>query len=174
METYVLQGNRLVGYYKPDNAGHILPGPDGKIVYTARGTFGADVEPLEKRMAGGFCIPAAHGIYYLSFNLRDPLGFATQQELQTITVHSVEDARSIITPNKMDLGLEDTEQAKLNRNPTELDNRIWYVPDARMIVTLPMTNDRLIVHRVDLDEALEKADIDYLFVTSRERPSCVM
>jgi hypothetical protein len=36
-----------------------------------------------------------------------------------------------------------------------------------VLITIPATNDRLIVHRFDVIEAMDKAGIDYLLVSSR-------
>jgi hypothetical protein len=41
-----------------------------------------------------------------------------------------------------------------------------------MIVIIPFTNDRVHVHRFDIEEALDKSGIDYLYVTSTP-PSAV-
>jgi hypothetical protein len=38
------------------------------------------------------------------------------------------------------------------------------------IVTIPAGNDRLVLHRFDAEEALEKSDLDYLVVASLARP----
>jgi hypothetical protein len=35
-----------------------------------------------------------------------------------------------------------------------------------VLVTIPGTNDRLVLQRFDLEEALDKLGVDYLFVTS--------
>src|SRR5262249_57896922 len=47
------------------------------------------------------------------------------------------------------------------------DRRVHFIPDAKLLVTIPDTKDKLVLHRFDLDAALDKAGIDYLFVTSR-------
>src|SRR5262249_15846862 len=47
-----------------------------------------------------------------------------------------------------------------------LDRRVYLVPQAKALITIPLSADKLVVHRFDLDEALEKSGIDYLLVTS--------
>ncbi|HEV3261470.1 MAG TPA: serine/threonine-protein kinase [Gemmataceae bacterium] len=44
--------------------------------------------------------------------------------------------------------------------------RVHYLPTARLLLTLPETNDRVVVRRLDLIEALKKAGRNYLFVFS--------
>jgi serine protease Do len=46
------------------------------------------------------------------------------------------------------------------------DKRIQFVPSADVLVTIPATNDRIVVHQVDVEAALKKCPMDYLFVTS--------
>src|SRR5262249_31130511 len=51
------------------------------------------------------------------------------------------------------------------------DKRINYIPEAKVIVTIPSTDDKLILYRFDIDQALEKSDVDYLVVTSQPPPT---
>ena len=46
------------------------------------------------------------------------------------------------------------------------DKRFHFVPEAKLLVTIPPTNDRLVLRRVDLLRSLAESDVDYLFVTS--------
>src|SRR5262249_3759668 len=48
-----------------------------------------------------------------------------------------------------------------------LDKRLQFIPAAKLIVFIPPSNDRLHLFRVDVEEAMEKADIDFLLVTSQ-------
>ena len=45
-------------------------------------------------------------------------------------------------------------------------DRVHFIPNARLLVTLPLTNDRVELRRFDVEEAMEQAGIDYLVVTS--------
>ena len=47
------------------------------------------------------------------------------------------------------------------------DKRVHFIPGAKLIITIPQTNDQLVLHRFDIEEALEKSGIDYLLVTSQ-------
>jgi hypothetical protein len=46
------------------------------------------------------------------------------------------------------------------------DKRIQFVPAANVLLTLPATNDRIVIRRIDVDAALKKSGVDYLFVSS--------
>jgi hypothetical protein len=49
--------------------------------------------------------------------------------------------------------------------------RIYFIPRAKLVVVFPEGNDRLELYHVDVEEALDKSDLDYLLVTSR--PSAI-
>ena len=58
----------------------------------------------------------------------------------------------------------------MGREAFGADRRIFLIPSAKVLITIPETNDRLVLHRFDLDAALDKSGVDYLFVMS-EPPS---
>jgi hypothetical protein len=50
---------------------------------------------------------------------------------------------------------------------------LFLIPDAKLLVATSQTNDKLILHRFDLDAILAKSDVDYLFVSSRAPATAV-
>jgi RNA polymerase sigma factor (sigma-70 family) len=46
------------------------------------------------------------------------------------------------------------------------EKRIHFVPSANVFLTIPATNDRIVVRRIDVDTALKSSGADYLYVTS--------
>src|SRR5581483_7338635 len=47
------------------------------------------------------------------------------------------------------------------------DRRVHFIPDAHLVVSIPKANDRLVLQRFNIDEAVARSGIDYLLVTSR-------
>ena len=48
------------------------------------------------------------------------------------------------------------------------DRRIWLVPEAKVLVTIPLGKDKLVLRTaLDAADALAKSGVDYLVVTSR-------
>src|SRR5262249_842521 len=47
------------------------------------------------------------------------------------------------------------------------DKRLHFIPAGKLVVFVPASNDKLVLRRFDLDEALDKAGIDFLLVTSQ-------
>ena len=58
-----------------------------------------------------------------------------------------------------------------NRDKLTYDQRLHFLPAAKLVVAIPNTNDRLVLYPFDPEAALEKSNVDYLVVTSRPPPS---
>jgi hypothetical protein len=44
------------------------------------------------------------------------------------------------------------------------DHHVFLIPDAKLLAVLPISKDRLVLYRFDLDALLLRSEIDYLFV----------
>ncbi|HZY83323.1 MAG TPA: hypothetical protein VFE78_00720, partial [Gemmataceae bacterium] len=151
IQTLVLEGSEARGYYIHNTAGHVLPGPDGKVIYTAGGRYTGQVKPLGDRPQGPLvCLPAEQGDYFLSAQGKDPFDRNKKDVRGTLAVHRAGDERPLATLPEVevpaDLGAGGPE-------PLSADKRVHYIPSARLIVTLPATNDRLVLHRFDVNKA---------------------
>lgn len=51
-------------------------------------------------------------------------------------------------------------------NPMMHDKRVFLVPEAKQLITIPLSNDRIVARTVDLEQILRDAPFDFLFVTS--------
>jgi hypothetical protein len=158
IQALVLQGRQARGYYEHNNAGHLVPGPDGQVIYTAEGRYTSQVKPLDNRDRGApFCLPALQGDWFLTVRWKDN-GMGG-----TLAVHQAGDLRPLATlpevelPSRKNLG---------SRERLTVDKRVFFLPSAQVIVTLPIQNDRLVLHRFNVEAALEKSGLDYLLVTS--------
>jgi hypothetical protein len=74
-------------------------------------------------------------------------------------------ARPLAKPDNIEHGIRIDRAA--DRETLGAWRRIYFVPRAEVIVVLPTSNDQIVLHKFDLDAALEKSGIDYLFVTSQ-------
>jgi hypothetical protein len=156
---------------------HIAPGPDGYTAYTGRaGALDADGKPVR----GGdsrpgttpeLTIPSPDAAYYLSIdglggNSARRTGGATATAKITASVHAAGDGTRLFTISDLD------EMNGANHNESSIqddftvDKRFHFVPAANLLVTIPFTNDRIVVRRLDVRKALDKLGGDYLVVTS--------
>ena len=58
-----------------------------------------------------------------------------------------------------------------NRDKLTCDRRLYFLPQAKVVIAIPNPADRLFLYRFDPEAALEKSKVDYLVVTSRPPPS---
>jgi hypothetical protein len=144
----------------------LVPSPDGRFVYSASGVFTRELRQLSGKKRGGALsrpfIAAAHGPYFMRLEGKEwnKLGgdvsfFLEGQERPLARLDGVEGVAG-----------EHISYGKLRDTLTH-DQRVFFIPDARLVVTIPASNDRLILYRFDLEAAMEKSGIDYLVVTSR-------
>ena len=47
------------------------------------------------------------------------------------------------------------------------EQHLFLIPDAKLLVFIPASNDKLVLQRVDIEKLLDKADVDYLYVQSQ-------
>jgi hypothetical protein len=166
---WVLTGKSAKSYgLTGDVAGHITPGAEGRYVYTARGVFTAEGKPVGKLGSysdgSRYCVPAAEGeSFYLNLDIP---GFphGDRQNAGRLLMHLVGDDRPLaaLSPVELPRGIN-----TWDREPFGHDQRLHFVPSAKLLVVFPDTNDRLELYRVDTEELLAKSDRDYLVVTSR-------
>jgi hypothetical protein len=153
-------------------AGHIVPGADGRFVYTARGILSPEGKPVGKMGSysdgSRYSLPAAEGeAFYLRIDVPDfPHGIDRGRGRGNgkLYVHLAGEERPIAELDQVELpkGLNTWGREKFG-----VDRRFFLIPSAKLLVYLPESQDRLRLYRVDVDELLNKADYDYLVVLSR-------
>ena len=139
--------------------GHVLAGPDGKLLFTTFGTrttLFQLADPVDDKV--GFSLPSTSPIYYFT------LTSANEKEMGGLTVRMVGQSRFIARFDQFGHGLKLEE-----RDSTSMGawRRMFFIPQANLFVTLPASNDRLILRRFDVEAALEQSGIEYLVVTSQ-------
>jgi hypothetical protein len=170
----VLTGGQARNYYEHDSAGHLAPGPNGKYIYSGHGVFTNEGKPVGRagtradRHGGSCCVPAHHGNWYLTIPVRDH--FNPEKPIdERIGLHLPGREVPLLHITGIDLGKDVNAYGHGGQGTITTDQRIHFIPNAKVIVTVAPTNDRLVLHRFDVDEALEKSGMDYLFVTSCPR-----
>jgi hypothetical protein len=144
-----------------DISGHVTPSADGKNVFTSHGVFTAEGKHAltagEDGRGGGilYTLPAAEPLpVFLSIKLGK--GPKLSLHLPNERVPAVE-LEQVKLPSKID---------PMDTEPINTDQRVHLIPSADAVVVLPETNDRVVMYRVNLKEALDRSGKNYLFVTS--------
>jgi hypothetical protein len=155
--TLVLKNNTIKTYYDHTSAGHVVPSADGKVVCTGIGLYTNEGKALgaDQRVREA-CLPAYQGSYYLSFKPRQRRG--------GLDVHMIGDARPLAHLEDVEIPI--LSEQWVNHDFT-LDKRILFLPQAKCILTIPTTNDQVVLHPFDVELALENSGLDYLLVTSQ-------
>jgi S1-C subfamily serine protease len=156
VQVMVVDGNRCRIYGNGDSVGHLSPSADGRYVYTARGIFTQEAKRVvysDRLIFYG--IAAAHGPYFVAIRQDGNKWVAA--------LHMAGEERPLLPLPDVEVpdGIDGWD-----RLPLGIDRRIHFIPEARLLVVLPGTNDKLVLYKLDVDQALEKAGLDYLFVTT--------
>jgi hypothetical protein len=61
----------------------------------------------------------------------------------------------------------------IERTDLTIDKRFHYLPAARLLITIPGSNDRLVLRHVDVRDRLRRSGRDYLLVTTRAPATAV-
>jgi hypothetical protein len=166
LQAIVVDGLQAEFFGTRGSVGAGAPSHDGSSIYTSRyGLWTWQVKEIDGTSKGprAFSIPAHGYPYHLSMRAAD--GTRPDKDPgKGVTVHLAGDGRVLATlPHVDDL---QPEIDHWGRSFLTADKRIHFIPDAKVIVVLPYSNDKLILHRFDMDAALAQATFDYLFVTS--------
>ena len=178
--TITARRKALYAIYKSDVAGYLAAGPDGRTVYTGLvGRLDCDGNPIDHAVKPAPAVPAVRTIpssdpaFYLQIDglhVYDPWPASANKEV-TASVHSASDGSRLFVVNGLD---EMAQPAASDRNPEgffikhdfSVDKRFHWVPAANLLITIPFSNDRLVLRRLDFNEALERTGNDYLVVVS--------
>jgi S1-C subfamily serine protease len=174
LQTMIIDGNDAQTYYLHDSFAAAIPSPDGRIIYTPSGILNSELAATGSTAAlgnGSMRIPAIQGNYYLEIDATGRIG-----------VWLAGEPRALVTLPPVDnFGIAEGFSAGLGAFPPTIsprisgasgnaffdrDKHIHFIPDARLIIAIPKTNDRLILQQFEPLQALKDAKIDYLFVAS--------
>jgi hypothetical protein len=156
--------------YSHSSNGHVIPGPGGKVLFTGLGMFtsiGLGI-PGNKAYPGadpnGRYVPAHHGDYYLS--LGSATTFANKNPVSAFAIHKLGLEQPVlrltgiaVPPTGPAVGaVRPGRVAAAPGGPDELtlDRRFHLIPDAKVLIVIPPSNDQLVLHRIDLQKALDQ------------------
>tara|TARA_R110000868_G_scaffold306224_2_gene567346 strand:- start:53744 stop:57679 length:3936 start_codon:yes stop_codon:yes gene_type:complete len=149
----------------------ILSGGDGTFLYSERGIITNQMEEIimaakvgepARPIQTGMLIPAVQPGYVLDLLLKTPRNARTSDVL---AVHLEGELEPLLTLNQVDTSLNKFEW----KNPPGMSHykRFLFFPDRDLLIQVPDTNDRLILHQVPLRELMNETGIDYFYTTSR-------
>ncbi len=176
--TLSVHGKSLFAINEYGPFAHLAPGCDGQTVFTGSGgrldTEGkpqARSDSPRAETAAEMTIPTSDALYYLSIGgLPAALPEARHPSPPpggvTLAVHATGDGARLLSVTGL------SEMAGLDRHDLfiesdfTIDKRFHLVQAAKLLITIPASNDRLVLRRLDLDAALNRAGGDYLIAAS--------
>lgn len=164
-----LLDGKLEGSYEHDSVGHVVPGPDGMLFFTGIGLVFSNRLKAESRSLRSKvpCVPTTHPKLYLTVPA-DPganrnLGSKPFEGVQP-GIHSVGSSARLVEMPPLKL-----RQASGNRSRSSdftLDKRVIYLMQSNALITIPYSNEEILIQEFDLMKELEDSETDYFFVTS--------
>jgi hypothetical protein len=133
-----LEGNTIRGTYLAESVGHVTPSADGRKIYTELGQFDLDAKPDGPR---GPVLPAIEGSGYVALT-----GTPGGKRQLAVWGPAIDKPMGVFDELP---GFEGRKDPFLRENPNlSLDKRLFWVPDARVLVLVPPTADKLHVYRI--------------------------
>ncbi len=175
-----ITGNKLILHKDP--AGRVnhdgVPSPDGEVIFCGKKFYSKDLKaPLPSSPKspvplhpGNFCgyVHAINANYFVSVQRGAPIFDTKGREIKNaplqMSLYIMGDPSAIVHNVSIPL-----DQSKINLSDPKIRmyQRLHLAPEARLLVIVPFTNDRLIVQHLDVEQLLEESKADYLFVASR-------
>jgi len=167
MATIVLRGDSAQTYYDHTSSGYVIPSADGHLICTAVGLFTPELKAVAMGQSQQrFCLPAAQPSFLLEFE-RDRIGRRGVPAPRPSLI-SADEFRLLLTlPSLDELSSEQEAFASpLGAFPFWLDQQVFFMPDAKRLITVPAVRDSLYVRTLDIQATLDQNGADYLFVMS--------
>jgi hypothetical protein len=148
--------------YSHTGNGHVIPGAKGKVLFTNLGMFSqiANLPNTNKAYPGseanGCYVPAHHSDYYLylgpgpSVTFVPPGKQVEQKPFRGVAIYKLDVEKPVL--HLADIEVPNLDESK-NKTDFTVDKRFHLIPEANVLIVIPPSDDRLILHRVDLDGA---------------------
>jgi WD40 repeat protein len=142
--------------YEHNSFGHILPSPDGKVIFTGIGEFTPEARRQDIPQRGDARLPACNTNYYLALSNAGQPGQVTTRQPPTLRLRGRDTPIATFTDLDLTVPRED-----FIKNDFTYDKRVHLIPEARLIITIPGPSDQLVLHR--LDAALFEARVGEMY-----------
>ncbi len=142
------------------------PTADGSYVLRdGAGIYSRDLKPQSSEaLTGCVLIPCEDPRLMLAVHVTDqytPVS-SPRSAVAIVTLTDQQILYSLQAPEMESKAMISTERGYFGREP-----RVHYLPELKALVTFPETNDRVVIRKFDLAEALKQRGGDYLFVVSK-------
>jgi hypothetical protein len=143
--------------YSHSSNGHVIPGPRANVLFTGMGMFTAlgQIPNQSKTYPGtsptGRYLPAYDPDYYLYLGVAPT--FQNRNPPRVFEIHKFGVDGPVLRLSNIEMPATND---MASRDDFTLDKRFHFLPQAKVLIVIPSSNDRLVLHRVDVEEALKK------------------
>jgi hypothetical protein len=130
-----------------------LLGPDHQHVFTAEGMFQLDGTPIKKAPKASLLLPGTSGDYYLAATI-GPSSAQRQAAIAELSVYVVGDDRAMAPIPSIDF----TGLLRAQSRVLTVSKRIHFIPEASRIVTVPVGDNRLVLHSLNVQRTPAKVE----------------
>ena len=165
-----VQGSQLLGLNEHTSVGHVVPGPDGMHLFTGiGGVFTNELKAKSvNRRPSIPCVPTTHPNFYVTV----PAEPGAQRNMGRDPFKGMKPSLNVVSSQSVLAELPDLALGSDNQNRSwttsdfSLDKRVHFHVQAGVLAAVPFTNDKVWLHKLDLEELLRKSKTDYFVINS--------
>jgi hypothetical protein len=160
----ILNGRKAKGLTAGVPGSILLPSPDGQHICMEQGLMDGQMKRIgpQSREVNGESpfLPAHQGKYFMHFERGAGVGIGKL----SLYIPGHEKPIGVIEEIEGYIG----QTTNYGRLPNRLmhDKRVFFVPEAKQLITIPLTSDQIVIRPLNIDGLLARSGFDFLFVVS--------
>ena len=174
IQSVVLTEKQMLVKYEHDSAGHVVPSADGTHLLTgARGVFTAGLKSLAKNASRSShvpCAPTSHPRFYITIpaspGAQINMGSDAYKGVRAGVHELGSEAALLDLPDLLLNASKATDDGSWAKNDLSLDKRVFLNLSLSRLVSVPFTNDSIVLQEFNFNKELKKSGLDYFFVSS--------
>jgi hypothetical protein len=151
LSCIALSEEGAVTEYQHKSPTHVVPGPNGRTVFTSEGIVSSQLKPTPGAEEG-FFLPAQGGDYFFRITPPPPRNMIPAEKSR-LDVYRWGDREPVLTVADFDAGLgpvkeQDDPLVNRHRDVETYDKRLFAFPEHKLLVSIPHGNDRIVWQRM--------------------------
>ena len=172
IQSMVLTDHSLLTKYEHDSSGHVVPNSDGSHILTGVGIYTSGLKSLSKSgNRSGFrssCFPTSHSRFILTL----PVGNYGEGKSIGGSIHEIGSDAPLFNLPDMQLGSPGSSGEGWVQHDFTLDKRVFLNLESHALISIPFTNDSVVIQEFDIRKELRSSKLDYFFVSSTPNRTC--
>ena len=173
MQTIALNGNQMIVKYEHTSVGHVVPSANGANIFSgANGVFTADLKSLSKdsnRPTNLPSVPTSHPRFYITVPARPGIQVNLPSDLHKgvrAGFHEIGSESTLVELPDLELNNPKQDSDSWATHDFSVDKRAYLNMSLNRLVSIPFTNDSIIIQDFDFKKEISKSGVDFLVVSS--------